>query len=123
MTDLDKAIRQTISDGDTELTQRFGADPSLPKQFLDTFQGPFGAFNIIGLIAAIGATVGGAFCIWRFATATDVPAMLIWGALAGAALSAVSLLKIWFWMELHRQSIMREIKRLELQIARLAARE
>ena len=121
MTDLDKALRQTLSEEDAALLQRFGAEPSLPEQFLDTFRGPLGGFNVIVLLALIAATAGGVFCGWRFATAADVPAMLIWGALAGLAVAAVALLKIWFWMELHRQSIMREIKRLELQVARLVA--
>ncbi|MEE8169622.1 MAG: DUF6768 family protein [Phycisphaerae bacterium] len=37
-------------------------------------------------------------------------------------MSAVAMLKIWYWMEMQRIVVMREIKRVELQIARLAAR-
>jgi hypothetical protein len=33
---------------------------------------------------------------------------------------AVSMLKIWFWMEMNRHVHTREIKRLELQVARIA---
>jgi hypothetical protein len=35
----------------------------------------------------------------------------------------VAILKIWFWMEMHKNAVLREVKRLELQIARLAARD
>lgn len=35
---------------------------------------------------------------------------------------AVAMLKIWSWMEMHKNQVLREVKRLELQVARLAAR-
>jgi hypothetical protein len=35
---------------------------------------------------------------------------------------AISLLKIWFWMEMNRYSHTREIKRLELQVAKIVQR-
>ena len=33
------------------------------------------------------------------------------------------MIKAWFWMQIHRNRVLREIKRLELQVARLAERE
>jgi|GEM_PF-3584282 len=34
----------------------------------------------------------------------------------------IGLIKIWYWMELNRNTVLREIKRLELQVAHLAGR-
>ena len=52
----------------------------------------------------------------------DVAGMLKWGGATG--LTALSLIatKLWFWSELRTNAVIREIKRLELQVARLAAR-
>jgi len=33
------------------------------------------------------------------------------------------MLKMYFWMEINKNVMLREVKRLELQVARLAARE
>lgn len=121
MTDLDSAIRQAVSAEDAELMDRLAADPSLPKQVFNTFQGQFGWLNILGSIAALFMFAGGAYAAWRFATSPDIYDMLIWGALAAVAFAGLTLIKLWFWMELQRHAVVREIKRLELQVARLAS--
>ena len=40
----------------------------------------------------------------------------------GFSMAAVSMLKLWAWMEIEKNCTVREIKRLELQVARLAQR-
>jgi hypothetical protein len=35
----------------------------------------------------------------------------------------VAMLKMYFWMEMNKNMLLREVKRLELQVARLASRE
>ena len=121
MTDLDNAIRQAVSAEDAALMDRLAADPSLPKQVFNTFQGQFGLLNILGSVVAIVLFAGGAFAAWRFATTFNVHDMLIWGALATFAFAGLTLIKVWFWMELQRHAVVREIKRLELQVARLVS--
>jgi hypothetical protein len=37
------------------------------------------------------------------------------------AVAGLALVKVWFWMELQKNAIVREVKRLELQVASLAA--
>jgi len=58
---------------------------------------------------------------WWFAQAPNVEDMLRWGAGAALALAGLALVKVWFWMEMQKNTIMREVKRLELQVASLAA--
>ena len=48
--------------------------------------------------------------------------MLLWGGGAAIGLTALAMVKMWFWMELEKNAIVREVKRLELQVARLVAR-
>ena len=48
--------------------------------------------------------------------------MLLWGAGGGLAILALALVKVWFWMELQKNAIVREVKRLELQTALLVSR-
>jgi len=44
-----------------------------------------------------------------------------WGARTILAFLGLGLIKLWFWMELQKVSIVREIKRVELQMASLSA--
>jgi hypothetical protein len=47
---------------------------------------------------------------------------MLWSAGALWAALAVAMLKMYFWMEMNKNVMLREMKRLELQVARLAAR-
>ena len=47
--------------------------------------------------------------------------MLRWGGASALGFAGLALVKVWFWMEMQKNAIMREVKRLELQVASLAA--
>lgn len=122
MTHIDDAIRRALSAEDAKALDAFAGDQNLFQQVFATFSGPFRWLNLAGWIAGFGVFAGGALAGLRFVQATDLRQMLLWGALVGLATGGLVMIKVWFWMELHRNATMREIKRLELQVARLAAR-
>jgi hypothetical protein len=78
-------------------------------------------FNAFGWIA--GFVLFGVACVmaWRFLNAPGVAEMLRWGAASALAFAGLALIKVWFWMELQKNAIVREVKRLEVQLASLAA--
>ena len=57
----------------------------------------------------------------RFFDATEVKDLILWAVLFMYGSLAVAMLKLWTWMDMHKNSVTREIKRLELQMARLRA--
>ena len=121
MDDLDRAIRQTLSAEDTELFDRLGADATLRRQLLATFDGRLRWLNAAGWIGGFmlfGA--GSVFASW-FLAAQDLQDMLRWGAASALAFAGVVLVKVWFWLELQKNAIVREVKRLEVQVASVAA--
>lgn len=121
MNELDDAIRQSLSVEDAELFDRLGADQALHRQVLATFEGRLRWFNAAGWIA--GFLLFGVACVlsWRFVNAATLADMLRWGGAAALAFAGVTLVKVWFWLELQKNTILRELKRLELQVASLAA--
>ena len=121
MNELDRAIRQSLSAEDAELLDRLGADQALHRQVLATFEGQLRWVNVAGWFA--GFLLFGAACVmaWRFLHARELEEMLRWGAASTLAFAGLALVKVWFWMELQKNAIMREVKRLELQVASLAA--
>ena len=120
MNNLDQAIRQSLSAEDAALFDRLGADEALHRKVLATFEGRLRWFNATGWI--VGFVLFGVTCVltWQFVQAQDVRDMLRWGAAAAIAVTGLALIKVWFWMELQKNDIVRELKRLEEQVASLA---
>ncbi|WP_395645806.1 DUF6768 family protein [Terricaulis sp.] len=123
MTNLDQAIRQALSAEDAEFLARFEDKQSPINEALDTFSGRWGALNVLAVIftfAIFGAFV---YCAWNIFNVSDVRATVIWtgGALLSAL--AVAMLKLYFFLEMSKNAVLREVKRLELQVARFAAKD
>ena len=120
MNELDRAIRQSLSAEDAELFDRFGADQALHRQVLDTFASRLRWFNAAGWVA--GFVLFAVACVfsWRFWFGQDIADMLRWGGASALAFAGIGLIKVWFWLELQKNAVVREVKRLELQVASLA---
>ena len=123
MTKLDDAIRDALNEEDAEFLARFEKEPHLFTQLFGMFGGSFAFLNVAFLIVFIPIAAIGAFAAWKFAVLEEVRAMLHWGAIMGFCLVIVAMIRLWFFMELQSRRIVREIKRLELQLARLTVRE
>src|SRR4051794_6594581 len=120
MSSIDDRIRQSMSSDDQALLARIDADDTIYREVIATFQGRMRWLNIGASI--VGFTLFGValFCAWRFITQTDPRSMILWGAGTGLAAAGLSMIKIWFWMEIQKNAIVRELKRVELQVANLA---
>src|SRR5262245_48820989 len=121
MNNLDQAIRQSLSAEDAALLDRLGADHTLHQLVLGTFEGRLRWFSVVGWIAGLVLFAVGCVLAWQFVQAGQIGDMLRWGAASAFAFSGLALIKLWFWMELQKHDIVREVKRLELQVASLAA--
>lgn len=121
MNDLDQAIRQSLSAEDAALLDRLGTDQAMHRQVLATFEGRLRWFNVAGWIAGFVLFGVASILAWRFVQAEELGDMLRWGAASALAFAGLALIKVWFWLELQKNAIVREVKRLELQVASLAA--
>ena len=121
MNDVDRAIRQSLSAEDAELFDRLSLDQSLRQQVLATFEGQQRWMNVAGWIAGFLLFGGASVMAWWFVEAANLQDTLRWGAGSALAFAGLALVKVWFWMEMQKNSILREVKRVELQVASLAA--
>ena len=122
MNDIDEAIRRTLSREDAKLLARFETEPALHRQVLDMFRGNLRWLTAAGWVAGLALFAAGAYFWWRFAHASEVRHMLLWLAPAALCFLGLALVKVWFWLELQKNTVLREVKRLELQVASLAGR-
>ncbi len=121
MTNIDRAIRDALSKEDAEFLARF-EDSNPIGEALGTFSGRWGAMNILAVAMSFALFGVFAYCAWNAFNASDVRATVVWSAGAIWASLAVAMLKIYFFMEMNKNVVLREVKRLELQIARAGAR-
>lgn len=123
MSKLDDAIHGALSQEDAEFLARYQREPSAVSQLGGLFSGPLSWFNVMLLVVAMIVGVGAVYAGWRFAIATELRALAHWGALTALGLLVITVVRLWFFMELQSNRIIREIKRVELQVAYLAQRK
>lgn len=119
--DVDSLIREALSREEAELFDRLGR-PSIHEQITDLFRGQNRWLTLATMAATLIFMIVAVYCGYRFLGTEDVAEMLRWGAGGALAVLAVTMAKIWAWMELQRHATTRELKRLEVQVAHLAGR-
>lgn len=121
MTHVDEAIRRALSPEDAKTFDALGQDQSILEQAIDAFRGQDILFRVVAWTAAIALFVASCGLVWQFVHATQTREMLLWGAASALTLSGLGMVKLWFWAEMQKNSILRELKRLEFQVASLAS--
>jgi hypothetical protein len=121
MTHVDDAIRRALSPEDLKAYDALSRDQNPLQQALAAFQTQNRLLTVAGWFAGFGLFAVGVYGFWRFALTPDIRQMLIWGAVGGMAMMGLGLVKLWFWMEMQKNTVVREVKRLELQVSALLA--
>ncbi len=122
MNELDKKIQDALRAEDAELFKDFAEEPSVFEMLMETCRGRHRWLNILGAFWTLVFLVLGIVAAVKFFSAEGTRDIVMWAAACIVCVSAVSMLKIWYFLEINKNALTREIKRLELQIARLAAR-
>lgn len=119
--DLDRKIKQALSAEDAELFGE-GGEMALHEMLIGSFKGRMRGWMIYAMVMTFIFTVVMFLCIWKAYSAQDTDTRLLWlfGVMFSGA--ATAMLKMWWFMQMDKHNILREIKRVELQIAVLAKR-
>ena len=119
MRDFDKLIDEALGEDESELLRRIGGEPS----FIERAMGMFGAGVewTAALMMVIQTLLGlaGIWAAWMFFEATDPMVQLRWGFPATVLLLMSLIVKMSVAPALHHNRLMRELKRIELQMARM----
>jgi len=121
MEDIDQLIKETLTQEEAKFYDELD-EQNIFQMVLGVFTGKnkwiMYIMNILTIIF-FGLFV---YCTIQFFN-TDVTNELIkWGIGGFALLMAVSMMKIFVWMQMDKNAIMREMKRLELQVSSLAGK-
>ncbi len=114
MNDIDNKIKEALK-GSNECDELF-EERNIMMEAMTPFRGRRKWINTLGLLYGI---FGLALAIWagfKFFHTDVVRDQMIWGGLGFLGILFTSFLKVWFWMEMHTNRVLREVKRVELLI-------
>ncbi|HUS46552.1 MAG TPA: DUF6768 family protein [Phycisphaerae bacterium] len=121
MNDMEKDIKKALSQ-----TEGPGLDPIREEGFREmiaaTFRGRLRWMTIYAWVWAWVVTGVTVFAAIKMFMVDNTRELILYTALALVSASMVMFIKLWFWLLMNRNSTTREIKRLELRIAELAAK-
>lgn len=120
---IDERIRNELHDQGSAVDDLKLDEKGLFPMLFRVFTGGLARWAAFGMALALvffGLTI---WCGYQFFTAAGVDDRVFWGVLAVAAFHGLSMFKMWFFMEMNRHSLTREVKRVEIALARLSERE
>ena len=62
------------------------------------------------------------YCVVQFFNTEETNELIKWGIAGGFCMMVVGMLKLFSWMQMDKNAILRELKRLELQVASLSGK-
>jgi len=119
---IDEKIKRELESDSPELDKILVDDEGLFSRMSGSFSG--GMKYWIMMVYLLTMVVGITF-LWtgyRFFISTDLQDQIFWGICFIVALNVQGFLKQFLFMESNRNSIMREVKRVEVAVARLSAK-
>ena len=121
MNEMDRNIRAALPPNEAELLGPLD-EPSLWDQVKEMFQGKLWWASMLVVIGGVASLVFLVVSAVFFFRAEGVREMLAWAGGFGLGLIAVSFCRLWFWLIMHRNTVVHEVKRVELLVARLPTR-
>jgi hypothetical protein len=117
MRDLDNLIEEALGKEERDLLARIGEEPGFFGMAFGLFSGRLGWVNMIMVAVQALTFVAGAYAAWMFFEAGDTVTQLRWGLPSAVLLILSTMIKVSMWPEIHANRLMRELKRIELQLA------
>ena len=119
MNTTDERIRDVLDAEDRAFLERLESDRGMWRQMGDSLLGPMGGWA--KLVFAMSFVLGIAllFAVWQLLTAEGTRELILWATASVAMVMATGFLKDWMFSRMNMLNILREVKRLQLQIAML----
>ncbi|MXP47625.1 hypothetical protein GRI43_09560 [Altererythrobacter luteolus] len=119
MTDkLEMMIDEALNAEERDLLRSVGAEPGYLKQVWGVFGGEIGWVSWLLMLFQILMFAASVYAAIRFFNAADTLEALRWGLPSATLLILAAQTKMLMWPTLQANRVIREVKRLELQLAR-----
>ncbi|WP_232367359.1 DUF6768 family protein [Altererythrobacter lutimaris] len=116
--ELDQMIDAALDAEERELLSQIGEEPGYFSQVWGLFGGQLGWVTWLLMIIQTVMFIASVYAAIQFFNATDTLVALHWGLPAVALLLMSAMTKFLLWPSMQTNRVLRELKRVELQIAR-----
>jgi len=120
MNDIDNKIFECLKEEDRRLLNSQSDDLGLFDAIGETFKGKRRQVVIWVWVVSFIIAAFFVFCVIQFFNSTDTDQKLLWLGGFLTALIAQGNIKLWYFMEMNRAALARDVKRVELQLSILA---
>lgn len=122
MNELDDKIRRALEETGVDTTDLSGEEDSLRALIGDAYQGKLRWLSVAMTFWQVVFFIVFVWAGVRFFSGVTAADPLFWATIFLMTGVGVSMMKIMHWMMINRNRVLREIKRLELEVARLGKR-
>ena len=122
MTDIDDAIRAGLDADDRAFLASLDDERGLFRQLGDSLGGPLGGWAkvVFAMTFLLGIVL--LVSVWQLLTADTTRDQILWATAAMALVMSTGFLKDWLFSRMNRFTVLREVKRLQVQVAMLEAK-
>lgn len=117
MSNLDKSIAEALSE-EPEIGE-FGDEQNILEQVTSSFRSKNRWLLVLGFVITLVFIGIGIYALVQFIELKDTVQALPWAVLLIFSLMAITMIKMWYFMELNKNAVLREIVRLERRIEQL----
>jgi hypothetical protein len=119
MSKIDDVILAALEEEDKALHDQLNSDLNLFETATSVFHGRSRRRSLLVSAVILVLVVLAVICGIRFQRTEITSELVFWAAGFGFSVLGASMLKLWLWLEIQKNAILREVKRVELQVARL----
>ncbi len=119
---IDSLIKDALSEEEATYYAKLD-EQNYIVQYGQLFKGKQGWLTAIITIAIFGLFATVIYGFIQFDSATETKDQIFYAIIIMMAFFSIAILKIWNWMQMDKYSVLREMKRLELQVSILAEKQ
>ncbi len=118
---IDKIIKEALTQEEVKFYDELD-EQNLFQMFGGLFSGKLRWLMILINIVMIAWFVLFIYCAIEFFNAEDTKELIKWSVIGFFSMMAIGLLKLFAWMQMDKNAIIRELKRLEYQVSLLSSK-
>ncbi|MFK5974001.1 MAG: hypothetical protein QM485_12090 [Flavobacteriaceae bacterium] len=118
---IDELIKETLNTEEAKFYEELG-EQNLLEKIGEVYRGKLGWLAIIMHIVSLIILGLLVYCVVQFMGTNETNELIKWASAGFLCMIAMGMLKLYVWMQMDKNDILRELKRLELQFATLTSR-
>ena len=121
MEEIDKLIKETLTQEEAKFYDELD-EQNVFEMLGGLFTGKNSWIMYVMNFMTLVFFIAFIFCVVNFFDTTETNELIKWTAGGMISLLAVSMLKMFAWLQMDKNALLREIKRLELQVSSLSSK-